>query len=262
MKPSGVVALLTDFGTRDVYVGVMKGVVAGIAPNATVVDICHEIPEHDIPVGSLFLASAIPYYPCGTVFVAVVDPGVGSARRPLAVQTKRAWFVGPDNGILSDALAESQAVRAVDLSKTVASLPRVNHTFHGRDVFAPIAARLANGEPLERFGSPVDAWFRLPDDVPLRDGDVLRGRVVFADRFGNLVTNIRRAHVTRRIARVCLNERDCGAPRECYSNVRRGEWLALWNSFDRLEIARNGMSAARACRWRPGVEASVLVFLA
>jgi len=257
-----VVALLTDFGTQDIYVGVMKGVIAGIAPTAKILDLCHEIPRHDVRVGSLFLAAAVPYYPTGTVFLAVVDPGVGSGRRSLAVQTERGWFVSPDNGLLSGVLAEASKVRAVDLTTTVAALPRVSRTFHGRDVFAPVAARLANGEPLERFGTLVDDLVRWTEEAPECRGDVVRGRVLFADRFGNLVTNIRRAQVTRPIAAVVLNGRECGAPRESYASVPPGEWLVIWNSFDRLEVARNGRSAARSCRWSPGREMTVEVFLA
>lgn len=262
MKPSGWIALLTDFGTQDIYVGVMKGVIARMAPQAQILDICHEVPAHEVRVGSLFLASAVPYYPRGTVFVAVVDPGVGSERRPLGAQTEWGWFVAPDNGLLSDTLRDAHEVHVFDLTATARSLPRLSHTFHGRDLFAPVAARLVNGEPLERLGSPVSDWLCLPKETPEITSEGIRGSVLFADRFGNLITNIRRSDVTRPIATVRLGERDCGIPRTSYAHVCRGEWLAIWNSFDRLEIARSGMSAARACRWRLGVAMTVEVVFA
>lgn len=259
MKPSGWVALLTDFGTQDIYVGVMKGVIASLAPQARILDICHEVPAHEIRIGSLFLASAVSYYPQGTVFVAVVDPGVGSERRPLGAQTEQGWFVAPDNGLLSDVLREAHEVHVFDLTATARSLPRLSQTFHGRDLFAPVAARIVNGEPIEGLGSPVSDWLRLSEEIPLVTSEGMRGNILFADRFGNLITNIRRSDVKRPIATVRLGERDCGIPRTSYAHVRRGEWLVIWNSFDRLEIARNGMSAARACRWRPGIPMTVEV---
>jgi len=182
---AAIITLLTDFGTADGYVGEMKGVLLSEAPGAVVVDVTHDVPAHDVEFGRLTIARYWRRFPPGTVHLAVVDPGVGSARAALAVESEDRFLVGPDNGLLSPALLGR--ARAVALPVPA----RASDTFHGRDVFAPAAARLALGMPLEDLGPDVTdpVVLRTPEPVRAPDGD-LRGQVIAVDRFGNVITNL------------------------------------------------------------------------
>ena len=195
MRP--VIALLTDFGTQDHYAGTMKGVMLGICPDATLVDITHDIPPHDVEAGALELAASYKYFPAGTIFVAVVDPGVGSARRGLAADTGDYRFVAPDNGVLTLVLRELPPKKIVELTERRYARPTVSRTFEGRDRFAPAAAWLAKGTQLPALGRPVTDFHRLDVPAPEATADSVRGIVVRVDRFGNLVTNIDRKSVER-----------------------------------------------------------------
>ena len=202
MGSSGLITLTTDFGISDNYVGVMKGVVLGINPEASIVDISHHVSPQDVLEGAFVLATAVKYFPKGTIHVAVVDPGVGSSRDPLVLSGPDAYFVGPDNGIFSMALgrnAEStssgqrslpQGWTARRITNPRYMLEHVSATFHGRDVFAPAAAHLSLGNPPGDLGPEVDEIIRLPFPAPIRQDGGLLGQVVYVDRFGNLVTNI------------------------------------------------------------------------
>jgi len=181
-----IITLLTDFGTADGYVGEMKGVLFSSAPNATVVDISHDVPPHDVELGRLTVARYWKRFPDGTIHVAIVDPEVGSERAALAVSSSERYLVGPDNGVLSPALLMADA-RAVRVPVPAHAAP----TFHGRDVFAPAAAYLSLGVPLHRFGPEIADPVRVPWPKASREGDALVGQVVHIDRFGNLVTSIR-----------------------------------------------------------------------
>lgn len=194
-----LLTLTTDFGLADTYVGVMKGVIYGIAPDARLVDLTHEVSPQNVLEASARLEAAIDYFPLGTAHVVVVDPGVGSHRAACVVETERALFVAPDNGVLTLPLRRLPAVRAVRLTDKAQSycLPNVSATFHGRDVFAPIAAHLANGLKLEALGEIVapDTLVKLPLPQPQREQDAegracLRLHVLYADRFGNLITDL------------------------------------------------------------------------
>jgi S-adenosylmethionine hydrolase len=201
---SGVITLLSDFGTHDGYVGAMKGSILSIAPTATIVDISHDVPPQDVRFGAFTLLTSTDTFPPGTVHVAVVDPGVGGARRALAIHTGGSYFVGPDNGLLSWAIAERVDVavdagqlalpldvRAVSLEVPEFWRPTVSSTFHGRDIFGPVAAHLSRGERLERMGTRVSTIAALPfPAVTERDGEIV-GEVLVVDRFGNCITNIR-----------------------------------------------------------------------
>src|SRR5689334_23562348 len=187
-----VIALLTDFGTRDHYAGTMKGVALGICPDATLVDITHEVPAHDVLAGALELAAAYKYFPSGTIFLVVVDPGVGSARRGIAADTGDYRFVAPDNGVLTVVLKETPPKRVVELTERRYARPTVSRTFEGRDRFAPAAAWLGKGIQLSALGRPVSEIHKLDIPVPEAAAGVLRGVVLRVDRFGNLVTNIDR----------------------------------------------------------------------
>src|SRR6478735_10329898 len=192
-----VIAYLTDFGTRDHYAGTMKAVALGICPDATLVDITHDIAPHDVMAGALELAATFKYFPAGTIFVAVVDPGVGSARRGLAADTGDYRFVAPDNGVLTLVLRESPAKKIVELTERRYARPTVSRTFEGRDRFAPAGAWLAKGTQLPALGRPVNEIQKLDIPVPDVAADNVRGVVLRVDRFGNLVTNIDRKMVER-----------------------------------------------------------------
>src|SRR5499426_378157 len=187
-----VIALLTDFGTRDHYAGTMKGVALAICPDATLVDISHEIPAHDVLAGALELAASYRYFPSGTVFLVVVDPGVGSSRRGIAADTGDYRFVAPDNGVLTVAFDETPPRKVVELTERRYARPTVSRTFEGRDRFAPAAAWLAKGIELSALGRPAGAMHRIDLPQPEVNADHIAGQVVRIDRFGNLITNIDR----------------------------------------------------------------------
>ncbi|HLU37780.1 MAG TPA: SAM-dependent chlorinase/fluorinase [Planctomycetota bacterium] len=233
-RPCGVVALLTDFGLVDPFVGVMKGVIKQRNVQADVVDYCHGVPAHDVETGAFYLGAAIGRFPVGTVFVAVVDPGVGTARRALAACAAGCYWLAPDNGVLEPVLARDDAeVRTLDLDKL--RLRPVSRTFHGRDVFAPVAGMLSGA----RFGFRA-LGDRCPDPMRLPGGPFAGpSRVVSIDRFGNLLTNVPGARVLAegwRAVRVGEHEVPVHGT---YGEVPPGRALALINSYDLLEIAVN-----------------------
>src|SRR5215212_769524 len=187
-----VIALLTDFGTRDHYAGTMKGVVLGICPDVTLVDISHDVAAHDVLGGALELAAAYRYFPAGTIFLVVVDPGVGSTRRGIAAEAGEFKFIAPDNGVLTAVFDEHAPKRVVELTDRKYARPTVSRTFEGRDRFAPAAAWLAKGIDLAAFGRSAGTVQRLEIPRPVQDDGRIQGEVLRVDRFGNLVTNIDR----------------------------------------------------------------------
>ena len=255
-----IITLTTDFGTRDPFVGAMKGVILGIAPGARLVDLTHEIAPHDVLEGALALEAAAGFFPPGTVHLAVVDPGVGGSRRPLAVAAQGQFFVGPDNGLFSFALA-GQGWSAVCLEAAAYRPPRVSRTFHGRDVFAPAAAHLALGTPLPNFGRAVTDPVLIPWPTARRQGDGLVGEVVHADRFGNLVTSVRAADLEAlgpaEALVVELEGEEVGSIVGCFADIPAGGAGALVGGSDRLEIAVREGSAAASTGARRGSRISV-----
>lgn len=247
--PTAVLTLLSDFGTADAYVGIMKGVILGIAPNARIVDLTHAIPPQHIVTGALALRHAAPHFPHGTVHVAVVDPGVGTERPPIAIETQRAVLVGPDNGLLALA-ARDQGVHAVRRIENPALMrPALSPTFHGRDVFAPVGAHLAAGLPFAELGSEVGAFVETDVARARVSPHGIDGEVVHVDHFGNLMTNIHAdmlAGFDRCTVQVTVADIAVGAIRSVYAGVDSGSPLALINSWDCLEVAvRNGSAADR-----------------
>jgi S-adenosylmethionine hydrolase len=233
-----IITLTTDFGTADGYVGEMKGVILAAAPGVTIVDITHDIPPQDVDSARLLLERCWQWYPPGTIHVVVVDPGVGSPRAALAAELEGQFFVGPDNGVLSAVLVRPH----VDVV-TLRVPPDASATFHGRDLFCPVAARLACGVALARLGSPHrdPLVHRDPEPLMLQNGDV-SGEVVHADRFGNAVTNITGDLLIGR-SFVELAGREIPVVRT-YADVEPGDVLALVGSGGRLELAvRNGHAA-------------------
>lgn len=247
MRP--VIAFLTDFGTQDHYAGTMKGAVLGICPDATLVDITHDIAPHDVLGGALELAASYKYFPAGTIFVVVVDPGVGSARRGLAADTGDYRFVAPDNGVLSAVLRESPAKKIVELTERRYARPTVSRTFEGRDRFAPAGAWLGKGIQLAALGRPVTDIVRLDLPAPESSADAIRGVVMRVDRFGNLVTNIDRKLVERLgLGRTIVIEaagQRVGPLVATYAELPADGVGALFGSTDHLELAAHSDSAAR-----------------
>ena len=187
-----IIAILTDFGLADGDVGVMKGVIADITPEINIIDITHDVDRQNISSGAWILASAYRYFPKNTVFVCVVDPGVGSSRRAIAVHAGDWFFVGPDNGLFSYVLAEQAVQAAVVISNPTYQLPQVSATFHGRDIFAPAGAYLARGVTLFELGPQLDpaTLERIDTGLPIRKGALIDAHIIHVDRFGNLITSI------------------------------------------------------------------------
>src|SRR5438270_3960130 len=243
-----VIALLTDFGARDHYAGTMKAVALGICPDATLVDISHEVPPHDVLAGALELAACYKYFPQGTIFLVVVDPGVGSARRGIAAEIGDFKFVAPDNGVLTPVLDEHPAKKSVELTERRYARPTVSRTFEGRDRFAPAAAWLAKGVELSALGRPAGSIHRLDLPHPIVTPDALAGEVLRVDRFGNLITNIDRK-AFEKLAQdgsvdIRVGPHQVSRIVSTYADVAPGEICALFGSTDHLEIAANGCSAA------------------
>ena len=243
-----VITLTTDFGTRDAYVAEMKGVILSITRDVQLVDITHEIAPQDVLEGALALQAAAPRFPAATIHVAVVDPGVGTARRAVAVAAADQLFVGPDNGLFTPFLRDP-SWRAFELSASEFRAPAVSHTFHGRDIFAPAAAHLARGIEPSRLGPAVADPVRLDwPEARVTEGRVA-GAVLHVDRFGNLVTSIRAEAIGSLGPDVAVRVAGKSVPLvRTYGDLRPGNPGALVGSTDRLEIAINAGSAARALR--------------
>ncbi len=262
---SATIALLTDFGLEDIYVGVMKGVLRGICPQAALIDITHHVPPQSVRGGALALLHSYAYMPKGTVFLVVIDPGVGSARHPIAVKTQDYTFVAPDNGVLSYALAELGAYEVVRIQERKYFAERVSPTFHGRDVFAPVAAHLAAGNvTLVQLGEPLPEIYQLR--MPLLEAQPyrIRGEVTHIDHFGNVLTSIRNLYWTTHglrfepmgggegmmvnpsTAKVTTHNDTIYSINRAYYEVPRGQLMMQVDSNNCLEISINqGDAAAR-----------------
>jgi hypothetical protein len=231
----------------------MKGVTLGICPDATLVDISHDLPAHDVLAGALELAAAYKYFPVSTIFLVVVDPGVGSARRGIAADTGEYVFVAPDNGVLTAVLDEHPAKRIVELTERRYARPTVSRTFEGRDRFAPAAAWLAKGIDLAALGRPAGAIHRLDIPRPIATDKGIEGQVLRVDRFGNLISNIDR----RTFDKLSVGEHAVARVVSTYADAAADEVCALFGSTDHLEIACNGASAADTLRLGRGAAVHV-----
>lgn len=240
-----IVTFLTDFGSVDGYVGAMKGVVLCRAPRASLVDISHQIAPQDVRAGAWALRQAAPFFPAGTIHVAVVDPGVGSERRPLVVESAGQIYVGPDNGLLS--AAYDGAWRAWQLTREELFLRPTSATFHGRDIFASVAAHLAAGRAPEACGELIDDPVSLGFErvVAERDAAEVCGRVIHIDRFGNLITNIVLGAEEVGRWRCQLGAREIGVVARTFADVHRGAWVAYLGSSMLLEIGKRDGDGAR-----------------
>ena len=242
-----LVVLLSDFGTRDHYVGTMKAVMLGICPDVTMVDITHDIPPHDIQEAALELSASYSYFPNGTVFLVVVDPGVGSSRRGLVVDTGDYRFVAPDNGVLTEVLRETPPKRMVAITERRYARPTVSRTFEGRDRFAPAAAWLAKGVQLSAFGRTISEFKTFEIPVPEVEAERISGCIIRVDRFGNLLTNITRKLVERfsesRVIQIKVGEYKVDRLVATYAEIESDEPCALFGSTDHLEVAARSTSA-------------------
>lgn len=257
MQASGArapIAILTDFGYRDHYAGVMKGVITSICPQAQIIDLTHGIPPQQVLAGALALRESVSFFPRGTIFLAVVDPGVGTERKPIAVATRSGpRLVGPDNGLLWLAAQRTEIKKIVELRSPRYRLPKVSTSFHGRDVFAPAAAWLWRGVGMHKLGPPLQSMTRIdPGSGILEQSAKLAGEIIYIDNFGNLISNISRLtfeRFARRLPQCRLSIRiERRAPiflRNAYAEAPRGAPLAIFGSFDLLEIGvRDGNAAA------------------
>ena len=243
-----MITLTTDFGTRDTYVAQMKGVIAGIAPDVRVIDGTHDIPAQDILAGAVALDSLVDAFPDGTIHVAVVDPGVGSQRAEVAVKTERFTLVGPDNGLFTLVLDRYPPTAIVSLTNPDYHRDPVSATFHGRDIFAPVAAHLANGVPIKQLGEPTTTLVNLNIPQPETTADGLSVLTLTADRFGNLITNLTQHFFNNWLARTnadgaaaSVKGHAIGPVRRTFTDVPPGEPVAYFGSSGRLELAiRNG----------------------
>jgi hypothetical protein len=251
-----IVTLLTDFGHRDYYVAAIKGVLLGEAPTATLADLGHGVAPGDIEGGAFLLAAAAPHFPAATVHLAVVDPGVGGARRLLAAAAAGAFFVAPDNGLLSGVLDDAAEVRAIERHELFRRAP--SETFHGRDRLAPAAAWLARGEALAALGPLVDKPVRLRLPRPERSPGRLLGRVAHVDRFGNLITDLPTAWLAGDLEAARVAGREARRWGSHYGALPEGEAGLLPGSLGTLELCLRGASLAGLWRVERGALVEVL----
>lgn len=246
-----IISLMTDFGLKDGNVGVMKGVIMGIAPHVIIVDLSHNITPQNVPESALVLKRSLPYFPRGTIHVVVVDPGVGTVRRPIAASLGDQRIVGPDNGLLTMALKQAEdkgwPIEIVHTDKPKYWLPEVSHVFHGRDIFAPVAAHLANGVPLQELGTPIDDPVLLSLPQPERTENGWRGEVIHIDHFGNVSTNIRIEHLGKPAKlNTQLCETNIAGMVQTFGERPPGDLVALYGSTGNLIISVvNGNAAQR-----------------
>jgi S-adenosylmethionine hydrolase len=262
-RPSGIVTLTTDFGLRDPFVGVMKGQMMLRHPDVRVVDLTHEVLAHWPAEAGFWLARSYRYFPAGTVHVAVVDPGVGSSRGILVVETGAQVFMAPDNGLLADVIDDDAAAVVRRVRSDIGSrlkLSSVSSTFHGRDIFAPVAAELAAGRVSpDDLGPVVQEWIPGWLDPPTVTPEHVSGQVVTIDNFGNLITNVEGASLPAAPHAVVLVGGQSIMLRRTYADVRPGDYLALVNSFGVVEIARAERSAAEGLGIARGAPVTVSV---
>lgn len=259
VSPSGLITLVTDFGTVDYFVAAIKGAILASNPKARIVDITHEIPPHDIEAGAFTLLAACSAFPVGTVHVAVVDPGVGSSRRPLLIQACDQFFVGPDNGIFSYVCDRSARTEIVHLTNTKYFRHPVSQTFNGRDIFAPVAAALSTGIKPGAFGEKIEDYLKLnPLKAETRATGEIIGRIIHVDRFGNCVTNIAPAELTHKMiaggAKLRVKRKVVKSFRSYFAEDTgsKERLFALWGSAGFLEIAAAQESAAKILKAQRG----------
>jgi S-adenosylmethionine hydrolase len=258
---SSIITLTTDFGLGDHFVGAIKGVILDIFPEARIIDICHSVQPFDIFDGALTISQSYSYFPAGTVHVVVVDPGVGTERRPIVVTSERHHFIAPDNGVLSLIYDREPRLHVREITSDHYFLQPVSATFHARDVFAPVAAYLAKGVDPMKFGEEISDYVRFAAPRPKRtDERTLRGLVLKVDRFGNLITNITPEHAPFLFEqnppafRIQVGKREITEIRSAYAQGEPGELFGILGSTGFLEIAANRAAAAQMAGSAKGTE--------
>jgi S-adenosylmethionine hydrolase len=250
-----LIALTTDFGHQDPFVGIIKGVIAGINPEARVIDVSHGIPPQDVMAAAMILRHCVSYFPPATIHVAVVDPGVGGKRRALLIEYEGRYFIGPDNGVLSLALENKDPSRIIHLSNATYHLRPTSATFHGRDIFAPVAAYLSLGVAPAAFGETVESFVRLAWPKVVKSEWSVAGEIVYIDRFGNLFTNIQEKdleNLRKKELSIVLGKITIQGLAPNYAAGGNGGWVAVINSWGLLEIALYKDSAQRRCQAKVG----------
>jgi S-adenosyl-L-methionine hydrolase (adenosine-forming) len=261
-----IVTLTSDFGINDHFVGTMKGVILNIAPEAKIIDICHSVQPFDILDGALTIAQAYSYFPSGTTHVVVVDPGVGTARRPLLVSTEKHYLVAPDNGVLSLIMDREERVKVRHITGQHYFLQPISNTFHGRDVFAPVAGYLAKGVDTGKLGDEISDYIRFSAPKPkVVDEGKLRGVILKVDRFGNLVTNFTLPDIPALFQdppvafKIMIGDREITELHSTYSEALPNEVFAILGSMGYLELAANRASAAQLLGVGKGTEVHVVL---
>ena len=261
-----IITLTTDFGLNDHFVGTVKGAILSIAPDTEIVDICHSVQAFDILDGALVLAQAYSYFPTRTVHLVVVDPGVGSARRPILASSDKYNFVAPDNGVLSLMYAREERLNVRHITSDHYFLQPLSNTFHGRDIFAPVAGYLAKGVDQEKFGPEITDFVRFNAPRPKAvDAKTLRGTVLKVDRFGNLITNITAQdapalfQVPLPAFKMAIGQREVTSFKTNYADGAPNELFAILGSMGYLEIAANRTAAAQLAGAGKGTEVSLIL---
>lgn len=257
-----MITLLTDFGTRDGYVGVMRGVIWGIAPEVRVADLSHEIGAQNVLEAALTLGRSFHFFPAGTIHLAVIDPGVGTSRRPITAAIGPYYFVGPDNGLFTPMLERAEAinwaVKVVTLDQPRYWLPEVSKSFHGRDIFAPVAAYLAVGVPLESLGTLIDDYVRLRIPRPVKTGQGWHSQVIHVDHFGNLATNLEKDMLLSQSVDIWINSQRISRLVQAYGDAKAGELIAMFDSSNHLSICVVNSSAAELLKASSGDAVEVI----
>ncbi len=251
-----LITLLTDFGLEDIYVGVIKGVIASMAPQARIIDITHGVAPHDVVQGGLRWAAAVPFFPSGSIHVAVVDPGVGGPRPILAARARGSIFLAPDNGLLGFVASPEEVEEEVVVEDRNYFLPKPSSTFHGRDIFAPVAAHLSLGLPLKKLGPAAAEMVRIdlprPRQVTSGGTILIQGEIVDIDNFGNCITNIPAGPETKKIRDIRVGKWRFPEPEKFYGARQSGQPLVVAGSMGYLEIAVNRGRADRILSLRRG----------
>jgi S-adenosylmethionine hydrolase len=255
--PRPIITLTTDFGTKDSYVAEIKAVILSLSPDARIVDLTHEVDKFNTRMAAYMLACAAPYFPKGTVHVVVVDPGVGTKRRALLIQTRNGFYAGPDNGVLTLAANDQGIEHVFEITNRKLMLPRISNTFHGRDIFAPAAAHLINGTKPEEFGPETDKISTPRFTRIVRRKNMLIGEVLYIDGFGNIITNIGKRELDLMNPKEAVNVKFKSTKLrlklcKAYAEVGKGEALAIVGSHSFLEISVNQGSAAKKLKVKVG----------
>ncbi|MBI5744513.1 MAG: SAM-dependent chlorinase/fluorinase [Elusimicrobia bacterium] len=254
------IALLSDFGTHDPFVGAMKGVLLSKAPGLSIIDITHQIPPQNIQTAAFYLMAAMPYMPRHTLFMCVVDPTVGTGRGIIWARTENYQFLSPDNGLISWVEQKEKIKEARFVNNSSLFMENISSTFHGRDIMAPVAAAIAKGLPEKKIGPAFNEYRKFPFPQPVKTGNRITGQVIAIDRFGNVITNIGRSYLT---AKAILNvaDRMLKGLKLTYASVPEGEALALIGSFGFLEFSVRNGSFSRTFDVKIGAPVEAIVSL-